>query len=308
MYKKINIIIALLCLILFTASCAFADAEPGAESLGGAPNAEDSKPPFAPVFESEEIPLTFPEAIEGSDCVVVGKYLSFTDDPDAIRHEFAVKEILRGEIHEEVIHLYAGKGLSTVWEIVYTYRVDRHEYIVGEEYILVMNRLDSIFYDHPRCVLVTDIHIPAKDIKSGTMYDKLISDSYEGDILFLIKGTKMPVGWKSKNYTTAEDMPAIVGETDLILEVKIQEIYSEWGGYLVDVLNVLKGDPSPQMNDVILSLLETDLDVGGTYVVLVNWPGVERTGRIFTPSSYKSVFHVSDTKAIEEIKELIARG
>ena len=262
--------------------------------------------------ESSAIQISFVEAVEGSNCAAIAEYIGYTEISGGIRYEFLKKEVLRGDIPEEIIYLVSPIGRTCVTDSGYIYENGRTDtYAVGDEYLLILQRLDAFYLEHPQCVLPTDIFIPAKDMANGTMYSEPISKSYDGDIMKLLRDTKLPED-TSPRFSKAEDMPAIVAETDLILEVRIDvlPVESDLKGdsYYCELIDILKGGKVNKMDGghIILTLLKGTVKIGDRYIVLVN--RVDEGSSIFTQSSMKSVFHVSDTKAIEEIKELIARG
>lgn len=114
-----------------------------------------------------------------------------------------------------------------------------------------------------------------------------------------------------RDYTTATDLPTIVAETDLVLEVKITGLSTEGqfancNTYYGDVQQILKGGPvntSEERGDIQVTLTKESVEIGETYVLLLN--RIDETAIIYTQSSLGSVIPSGDTETISEIQRLI---
>lgn len=256
--------------------------------------------------------LTFDEAVDLSDCAAIAEFVSYKDNGGYIEYTFNVKEVLRGEIPEKTIHVFSSKGFAHVEGTDYTYEIGNDIYTVGEAYLLIMERNDSLFYEYPHHLLVTDIFLPEKDAQKSTMYGQRFADiagkKSTDDIRTHIMKAKEPGRRGGERYTAASDWGTIVKESDLILKVKITGLMVEGitgnsNTYYCEVLDALKGDSIARREDILISLVKGSVDVGETYIVLVNRVGEQSS--IYTQSSKKSVIPLSDTKAINQMQKLV---
>ncbi|MDR0326073.1 MAG: hypothetical protein LBI19_08290 [Oscillospiraceae bacterium] len=242
-----------------------------------------------------EVALSFVEAVELSDCAAVAELAAVHETAASVEYEFMVKEVLRGEIPEKRIFLVNLRN--------------KDAYTVGEEYLLIMNRHDSLFYDYPLYTTFTGIHIPAHDTAAGTMYGEAISRSYAGDIKELLREAAFTEKEQGVHYTTSDDMATVVAESEFILEVKVKELPEEgrFNGspYYCELISILKGGEVNFMEsgDIIVTLMKGSVELGGTYIVMANRSGDD--SRVHVQSSLKSVIPISDAKMIEEITNLI---
>jgi len=254
-----------------------------------------------PDMQYSLIEKTFEELVEASNCAAVAELISHKNNSRGIESSFAVQEVLYGEIAEEIIHVEMEKEES-------------QKYTAGEEYILILDREDSLFYDHPLCVVVSyELFIPANDLGNSTLYGKPISalvnrsaTATKATIVDL-RGAAKP---ERKSYTKANDLSTIITESDLVLEVKI--IDSEDGVYNAalcggQVFNVLKGAPINSDEEyIMLTMLKGSVKVGKTYIVTAN--RVEDDSIIYSLSAKNGVIPITDTKKVDEVRRLVARA
>ena len=271
--------------------------------------------------EAQEIFLTFDEAIAISNCAASAEFVSYIEYDDYVEYEFKVKDVLYGDIPENPIHLFSMKGESNVDKVNYNYDLGENIYTKGDEYILIMQRDDYIFYDYPHCMLITDIYIPLKDITKSTMYGQPIKNftgiNSVDEIKKIIKDLSKLENDKVKHlksegikYSKSDKMDEIVAESDLILELKIESlaiegIYSNGNTYTCDVLKVLKGDKVNKNDDgkIMATLLKNSVKVGESYIIMLNKLGDDSL--IYVQSSKKSIIPINDTKSISEIMQIL---
>ncbi|NLI62232.1 MAG: hypothetical protein GX362_02345 [Methanosarcinaceae archaeon] len=258
--------------------------------------------------------LTFPEAINLSDCIVVAEYLSYnTSNEYYTEYKFKIKDVLRGEVSENEIYLFEVKGKNIVDNINYVYETgnNQHDYKVGNDYVLILEKTDSLFYDKTRYRSVTDIFIPLNDIGKSTMYGKQISEiAVKGkkefkDYINTFKNTSTKDTKDTKKpYTESNDLKEIINESDLVLKVKITGLMVEGtlhngNTYYCNVINVLKEDDFKNLkeNDNIrVTLMKGSVNVGEEYIVILN--RINKKSLIFTQSSKRSVISLNDTNTV----------
>lgn len=259
--------------------------------------------------------ITFLEAIDASDCIAVAEYLSYEDKDSYVIYTFQVKSTLRGVIGEDVIHIYTSKGVATVPEFGYTYETGQEIYEEGDQYVLILNKSDMLFYEYPQYTVIADIFIPVDAIESAEMYGKPIAQlqgvtaSTLSSSMAALSAQAEPVQ-KKPSYTTAEDLPTIIKESDFVLEVKVNGIMFEGvlhngNTYFCEIQNVLKGDPvvTEANHTLFIVLMKDSVQVGETYVVMVNQ--VNEGSFVFTQSSLNSIIDPDDEETMEIITTCI---
>jgi len=305
MFKKISLAIILVLsvavsvLAVLYAKSVYNSTDTGEESMWG---------------EQYVMYYTFPEAIELSHCVAVAEFVSRKEDDETVESIFYVKEVLRGDIPERIIHLFDWKGAACVEGTEWTYETGLNIYSAGEDYILVLGRHDSLFQDYPHFTLVSDIFIPVSDTRKSTMYGKAIegfdAKNDVNAVKNLVASAKAPKP-QQKFYTTATELPDILNESDFVMEVKIVEtgvLEGQHNGntYTCEPLNILKGklvdtDPDGTFWGVFI---KGSVKEGDTYLVMVNQLG--EYSLMYSQSSLNSVIPMTDTKTVAEVKRLVA--
>ncbi|MDR0889237.1 MAG: hypothetical protein LBM28_01145 [Oscillospiraceae bacterium] len=267
---------------------------------------------------SDIIYCGFTEAVSCSDVIVVGEYVApgvFEDNGNWPMHTFKVKEVWRGDVPDETVHLF---GFNNYYHIIEggSYQAGSNDFEKGREYLLIMESHDSLYFDFTQYAIIGNMYIPIEDFSQSTMYGEPLemhTDEVFEDLAALhewIQNAEPPEP-KVKNFTTATDLPTIVEESGLVLQVKITGIAEEGAGnsriYNCEILEEIKGGSTESLlgrNDIWLSLQLGKVEVGETYIVLVNRLGEDSLACI--QSSLNSVFPLSETETIEEIYALVA--
>ena len=314
MYKKYCLILALILTALVVGSCAKTPSE-GDVTDETSENVADVTDAFSNpgYLVSQEMYVTFDEAVEMCDCAVVAAFASYKDAGTYVEYTFSVKETLRGEV-EDTIHVRDSKGFTTVEGTDIQYKNGEDVYTEGEDYILIMQKGDSLFYEYPEYQVLTNIFIPAADPSKSTMQGEPLTEvaglDAEG-IKNQIRRARAVNAAPAKDYTTATDLPTIVAESDLVLKVNITDIaveseFANCNTYYCDVQQILKGgsvETSEERGDIMVTLTKESVEVGKTYVLLLN--RIDETSILYTQSSLGSVIPSGDTETVSEIQRLI---
>ena len=262
--------------------------------------------------------FTFEDAVAISNCAANAKYISYQDHGVYGEYEFQINEVLYGYIPEKTIYLFE----SDVDTVDYNYTFGKNMYTPGDEYILIMERDDSLFYDNPRYVLVTDdIYIPLKNVNKSIMHAEQIAEIVENrdsiDTSTLIKNIRKQNNSEFKNYehkdtkySKSDKLLDIVTEADLVLELKIdwldiEGIFANVNTYNCTVVKVLKGETVERGYDgkIWVTLFKNSVEIGERYVIMLSKIGEDST--IYVQSSKKSIISANDSKTINEIKQII---
>ena len=323
MWKKFISLLLTIVFVTLAAGCADPEASIP-DNANNAPVDEDTVDSSTgkEVYSSRhELYMTFTEFLAESDCAAIGTFVSYGIDEDGYSdYVFKISEVLRGEILEKEIHVCSAIGHSNVQrevqgEYVTEYDFGGDIYTPGEEYVLILSKNDSLFNERPRYGIHAGVFIPVKDTGASTMYGMPLTEVAGKNIAsikqMIRNSAMMRAQKKESNYTKETDLPAVVAESDFILEVKVTDlmvegIYNNSNTYYCDVQKVLKGESitkSEERGDIMVTLMKDSVEVGGSYVVLVNQIGEDSL--IYAQSSLSSVISVGDTETIQEIQKLI---
>ena len=314
MIKQISSIFVSVLILITVVGCAGTD-KGGREPADGNENTTEETT-FAEEVRTyrQDRKMTFAEALEESACTVIGKFESYEQKEDYAEYIFKVSEVLRGEVAEDVIHLFSPIGKAEVLEDGRTYEIGTDIYTKDEEYVLVMAKKDTLFTEYTHYGFYTGIYIPLQDPSKSMMQGAPLAEVADLDaegIKNLIQRTRTANNVSGKNYTTATDLPTIVSESDIVLAGKITGLvfeseYDNCNTYYCDVQQILKGGPvntSEERGDIQVTLTKESVEIGETYVLLLN--RIDETAIIYTQSSLGSVIPSGDTETISEIQRLI---
>jgi len=209
------------------------------------------------------------------------------------------------------------KGEAHIENTNKTYKMGDNKYKAGENYLLIMEENDSLFYENIRYLLVTDIYIPINNMNQSTMYgEAIIIDGTQklteyGDMRSFInnavdKSMLNKLNQKSA-YIKSEKIDVIVSESDLILEVIIEDIEIEGilhsgNTYVCKVLDILKGKDiliTDEYGNILTTLLKESVNVGDKYILSLN--KIVDTSIIYTQSSKNSVMSTEDKNFISNL-------
>lgn len=270
--------------------------------------------------ESEEEYVSFEKAIELSDCAVNAEYITYIDNGDYVEYEFKVNNVLYGDVPDSNIYLFSMKGTAHVEEIESTYDIGDNKYTVGDEYILVMEKNSSLFYDHDRYMLIGEMIIPVDNTNESVMYDqpiktesKAILNSSTNIVKYIQDIKKSDANTESSDelsYTKSNDMKTMISEADYVLELTVESLEVEGlvhngNTYSCSSITVLKGDSlvKDEAGKILVTLLKDSVEIGNKYIVMVN--KVDENSTIYTQVAEKSVIPVGDVAATGEVTSII---
>lgn len=273
-----------------------------------------------------EIPLTFSKAVALSDSIGIAEYIDCKENEEGIEYQFKIIESLKGEL-EENINLFDYPRHVYVTENRREYKVDPSVYETGKQYLLIMNKDESLFYDYPQYVSVSDVYIPMHAIETGRLQGKSISESYGIHNETKLRAALSSVDEKAalsglpynmaeqkevkKDYTEAEDYKTIIKESEYVLEVEVSSLDSEINDngdfYLCKVLNILKGEKPLIIEEgtegLQIKFLKNRVEIGGRYFVTVNH--VTDTSYLYLQSAKNGVIDAEDVENVGKVKDIL---
>lgn len=266
--------------------------------------------------------------------------VGFVGDPRSGSYEleFKVENVLKGSIDEETI--YARLALnSSDWsggwdesdEPYGAYTI--FNYIEGHRYLLIANRDDSVYYDHPLYRISNLDFLPIDDdlgafvwgynlatddsgfIDREKMEELVPGGSYIDYIAKLCERRPWVAEENGIPYTTSTDMYEIAKECEFALAVtpKREELVSDWRNtatYACDVERVIKNSsvkhPVEIGDEIHLPFSIDSIEEGKQYIVMVNRASGADSDSIVFALAAKTAVYPYDEGTVAELKEYLA--
>lgn len=257
--------------------------------------------------------LAFDEMILMSNVAIVGEYIETIGHEYYTEQKFKVKECLYGGVTDSEIYLYYNIAAGHIGEIEYSYVPDINAYEPGMSYILVMERHQSILYDHD-CYMPYDqlllcessnvykMNARSIDIPAGTTMREYIISVYNS--VPHPADVSEPVAYEN-------ELSEMVGESTYVGVVNILEIEGEGkvhngNVYRCSVESLSKGDKLNTYGDgtILMTILKGKVEVGHRYIIGFSPADKNSAGSlIYVQSTVTSVYAVSD-ELLSEISQL----
>jgi len=253
--------------------------------------------------------LDFDECISVATNIVSAKYIDTKQRGMYSDLTFEITEQLKGRIKEENIVVTVMNQYVEVIDTSIKYEQDYSKYSPGEEYVLILERHVSVYYDTDKYLVIGDIYIPKKHISDSTIYgEENISNwvpevdteinNYEAIISRIENSVDMSpeCGYYGTDYIHSDNIEDIKEQTEFIFEVKVGE---STGGsennntesFNCEVLNCLKGEANSEMIEIIF--VADTVEEGNEYMVMLSHKG---NANFYTLSSKYSVNPIKEDK------------
>lgn len=251
--------------------------------------------------------LTFEDIVQSSNVAIVGRYIETIEYENYIEQKFEVSECLYGDVTDPVIYLYSNIGTGYIEEIDYTYELGDDIYDVGVDYILVMEKNQSVMYAHDRYMRTADIFL-CEDTNEYTLYAQPIDFPDDMSVKEYINSLHQSVVSTSMNSSETSyqnNIEEMVVKSEFVGEVKIQELVNEskvhnGNTYRCVVESLSKGDNLNTYNDgtILIVILKNTVEVNNTYII--GFSPVDEGSLIYTQTTDYAVYEVSKN-VLEEI-------
>ena len=256
--------------------------------------------------------MNFDEAVEASDCAAIAKYVSSRKYRNGkVELTFEIVEVLRGDISEERILLEDWRTYKPVaFGLFHIFKKSQFDYRKGSEYILVMNK-GSLYYGYSFYTLTrNEIYIPMDYPDESTIMGRPLFDKFDGESIDEIKARIKEIEAPSpkERLIAADDLPTIIKESDLVLEVKVIGVFIEGIHYTCEVIDVLKGELGATYEDgtIPLTMFIGQPRDGEPFIVTANQKDKELT--YYAQSAKNGIIPITDTEAVSEVRRLIAEA
>ena len=237
--------------------------------------------------------LSFEELVKRSNIAVVAEYVETIRHDNYVEQKFLVKECLYGNVDEKEIYLYSNIGTVHVEEIDYEYSEDASIYEKHTDYVLILEKSQSIFYEHDRYMLDADVLLDDSN-KEYRMYSNPV-ELPEGVtireyVCSLHEAIQHQEVTANKSAVYDDDYEEMMGKSVYVGRVSILEMVNEGkvhngNVYRCKVEELIKGDKLETYEDgtILITIVKDRVSVGNKYVIG------------FNPADEHSVIYVQST-------------
>ena len=251
--------------------------------------------------EYEQELLTFEELILRSNVAIVGEYIEMIEHDSYTEKKFTVKECLYGDVTDNEIYLYSNIGTGHITETDYTYEYGADVYEAGMDYILIMEKKQSVMYDHDRYMLAADVFL-CENNNEYSLYSKAIDIPAETTVKEYICSVYNSVPHPvvvNVPVTYDNEIQEMVGESEYVGVVKILELVNEskvhnGNVYKCIVESLSKGSNLNTYDDgtFLMVILKNTVEIDNNYII--GFSPVDEGSLIYTQSTKTSVYNVSN--------------
>lgn len=266
--------------------------------------------------------------------------VGFVGDPRDGSYElkFKAEDMLKGSIDEETI--YARMSLnSSDWsggwdesdEPYGAYTI--YNYVKGHRYLLIAERVDSVYYDHPLYLINNSDFLPIDDDLGAFVWGHDLATDDSGFIDREKMAELVPGGsyidyisrlcesrpWVADTvnyppYTDSTDMYEIADECDFIIAVTPGHMRESTWNYIVsgecEVNRVIKNTSTRRFlytgDEIYLTFFDGSVVEGEQYIVMINKLGGADGGEGIYHLAAKTAVYPYDEETIAALKEYLA--
>lgn len=259
--------------------------------------------------------LTFEEIILRSNVGIVGECMGAIIHDNYAEVKFKVKECLYGNVTNKEIYMYSNlpldlKGMEE-WQFSCGYYVAAEHYEKGKSYILILERWQSIMYDHDRYMRIDNDLFMCEDDNEYILNSQVI---------------EVPEGMEIKDYICSvynsvshpevevppvyeSELEEMVGESAFIGVVKILSLVNEGKTsngnlYKVRVESLLKEEVRLNKWSVSIKIFKDTVEIGKSYII--GFCPVDEHSLIHTQTTRTGVYEVND-EILAEIEKILEK-
>jgi len=267
-------------------------------------------------FETEHI--TFEEAINSSYVIVSAKLIEKNSDNSIRTYTFTVNNVIKNEMLIQeftVISTDADISVSQDGKILYDYSTTQNPYELGESYILVLERKDSV-YDGEVFLIVADIYVPleGENINEIRQYNQPIDNNvftisdwvtYVNNVIDKDSDTYNSLN-STIEYVDSNDINEILNGSKYVVRVRINEMYVEGrtnrDTYNCTVLHEFTGEidnfkGNSNSKEILIPFFKGTIEPGSEYIIMLN--DTDANSLIYSLSSANSVYLPTDNAVLD---------
>ena len=273
-------------------------------------------------YETDKEYVSFEEAVQQATDVIVATFKGYHKHDYYTELEFEISEILKGETEESTIYVFETiSGVSVTGEKETSYTTGQCNFIQGNDYLLILEREISVYYEHDRYTMVGEIFLPLDDDIGYYMYNQPIKEfsgqlhthenanSITSVVKELCETEQNEVTFYGSEYVTSTDIDVILEQSDYIVRVHVDEqmiegVLNNTQTYSCTITELLKGefteDEKEEWENVIYVIFPKDeVSAGEEYILLLN--RADTSSRLFVYSSKNSIFQVANEEEAQHL-------
>ncbi len=258
-------------------------------------------------MELEKEYYSIGDVIQHCDVIVIGTYKDVIETASYREYIFSLDHCLYGSITDENLYVFEQTGEVYVEEINYQEKKDRPSYQKGHQYLLIMEKTESVLLDHDRFMTAGEVIFDITE-ENYTMYGEELNITYN-EIMDQIRETKgefIPETKEQKAYADIyEEMIELspIIATVSILQLEMEVDTHNGNVYTAEIQQYLKGEAVNSRADgtISLVLLKGSVEVGKTYIIGFESP--EEGSVVYVQSTKNSVMDLEQQDKIQSLLE-----
>ena len=250
--------------------------------------------------EYELADVKIEEIIKEADTIVIGKYVGTDVTEKLYVHHFDIKEQYHGVRCAASIEVYA----DIVPEDQEQFQFDEAYFSPGHEYLLLLNRNDSVLYPELRYYMVGDVRL---DLTSGdySLGGKTVELPFDLPLAdYVLSYVDQPGIIEPEEKTYGNAINELIGESDYVAFIIVDDLLVEGingptNTYYCSIEKELGQTPvSQKMEDgrILLVLRKDQVEIGETYII--GFDAIDDVSVIYIQSTETSIYKYSE--ALEE--------
>lgn len=241
--------------------------------------------------------LSLEESIDKSYCVIKAKLNRITEGKTSREYDFTLEETIIGSMSDTQFFVEEGYTDYSVENTGITYSTNQTDYEAGKEYILVLSKETSVYYERDRYMILGEVFIEldeAGNIALYRRYHQIEESPYKTAEEFSKHAQAVTDVSKERlvygiAFTRSSEVPDIVDASQYIVKAIVKDIKIETpqinrDTYLCTVTETLRGSTD---KEILIVLFKDTVKVGEEYLFLINKEN--ENSLIYTLSSVHSV-------------------
>lgn len=276
--------------------------------------------------QAEIVYQTFEETVADCTDIIRGRFVTEHEYDEYSELEFTVLEVCKGQTQSDSIFVMNCPKQATIEGTGYSYLTDSNVYEEGQDYLLVLDRTSSVYYEHDRYTQPGDIYIPLTTSESCTMYGQDLSVHSEIDMSSVSADIYTEVENVIASIPSTASETGLVGSTEFIdtdsisetadfagyiFRVQVGELYvsGKYNGtetFRCSIEEIYRGNLTGEEKSagILVPFFSGTAQEGDEFLLLLTRAG--ETSKVYTFSSRVAAIRVEDTAAVETVLEQIA--
>lgn len=218
--------------------------------------------------------MTLPEAVQGSNLIVKATYTGQAEAQSHTDHAFAVDEVLYGKCEGETLNVCEYADIAP--HLTYTQ---------GQQYLLVLTRGVSVYFEHDRILPSGGLFLPLGGEEKPSMWQalpgtetdalaKLVQDPEDQLAGILGRDAKLKE-FEGIDYVRSDDIAEITAGASHVMKVEVNKVFEagvepgqDYAPYNCTITTLYNGKASG--TPAVIRFFNGTVEPGQEYVVLAN--------------------------------------